>query len=107
MRPQASSIFDLPHGTRFLHRAIPGELALRLCPRLLRTVPPKERISRFDVAGDLRRHAKPDVAAAHLRKRDRAITAILLVREAALPFTNLSDRPTQIAVPFERVHRQI
>ena len=34
---------DLRHLLRLLHRAIPGKLSMRLCPRLFLRAPPKHR----------------------------------------------------------------
>ena len=70
-------------------------------------VPSGQRVVRRDVPGDQRRDAQPDAAAAHLRKRHRAAAAIRLVGPRPLARADLVDRPRQIAVPLERVHREV
>ena len=50
------------------HRAIPGQLALRLRPRLFRRMPAAQGVAQLDVTANLRRHAQTDSAAPHFRE---------------------------------------
>src|SRR6266404_4930415 len=104
---QSRRVLDLQHFAELLHRAIPGQLALRLSPCLFRTMPSRQRIARLDVASDLRCDTETDAAAPHFRKRDGSLGSVLLVRQSFLALTNLGSGPREIAVPFQRVHRQI
>ena len=105
---QPFGILDLRHLPRFLHRAIPGKLPLRLRPRLLLGAPPKDRaVSIVRDARNLRRDAQPDPAASHFRQTNRALASIRFVRHASFALANFVYGPLQIAVPFQRVHREI
>ena len=105
---QTFGILDLRHLARFLHRAIPGKLPLRLRPGLLLRAPPKHRaVSIVLDARDLRRDAQPDPATSHLRQADRALGAIGFVRHSIFTLADVIDGPPQIAVPFQRVHGEV
>ena len=87
------------HPPRFLHRAIPGQLPLRLRPGLLLGAPPKHgTVSIVLDAGDLGRDtADPRV---HLDKQ----TVPWLSGLSVIPFFALADfvdGPRQIAIPFQ------
>ena len=55
----------------------------------------------------LGRDANTDATPAHFRQRDRAVGAVGLVGFTLLTSTQLRAGPRQIAIPFQRVHRQI
>ena len=59
------------------------------------------------VAGDLRRDAEADAAAAHLRERHRAFAAIRPVGVPVLARTDFIDGPREVAVPLDGVHSQV
>ena len=103
-RPPVANLHQL---AAFFHRAIPGELPLRLRPGDLGRVPARQRIAVGDVAGDLRRNAQADLAPPHLSKSADALAAIELVGLADLAAANLVQRPRQIAVPLQGVHGEI
>jgi len=58
-------------------------------------------------ARDLGRDAQPDPAAPHLRQTDRALAPIRFVGHSIFALADFVDGPRQIAVPFQRVHREI
>ena len=107
VRLQLAKVGDLRHLTPALHLAVPGELALRLCPGLFRRMPAGQRVAALGIAGDLRCDAQADVATAHLRQGDGAAAAILLVGLAGFAPADLVERARHVAVPLERVHREI
>ena len=88
-------------------QASPGQLALCLCPGLSWRVPTGQRVVALGVAGDLRPNTKADVSATHLRQADCALAAVRFVGLAGLAFANFYEWPRQVAVPLERVHRQV
>src|SRR5947209_7751891 len=107
MTVQRVAVANLPQLAALLHRPIPRELTLGRRPRLLGRVPSGQRIIWRHVPGDLRGDAQPDAAATHFLERHRSAAAIGFVRQTAFALANLVDRPREIAVPLERVHRQI
>ena len=104
---QTRAVPDLHHLPRLLHRAIPGQLPLRLRPRLRGRMPALERMRRLHVTRDLRRHDEADPAAPQFGQADRAPAAILLVGLAVFSRADFGQGPRQIAVPLQRVHRQV
>lgn len=107
MRLESGAISDLHEFAAFLHRPIPRQLRLRHRPRLLRRMPALELAARRDIPRDLRGDAQPDAAAPHLRERHRALTAVGLIGESRFAATNFFDGASEIAIPFDRVHRQV
>src|SRR5205814_10238272 len=64
-------------------------------------------ISWRNVTGNLCRDAQSDAAATHFRQRHRPTSAIRLVGHCLLARADLFDRPREVAVPFDRVHREV
>src|SRR6185503_897975 len=100
-------ITDLDHFTRLFHGAIPGQLSLRLRPGLGGAVPSRQSVLGLHIAGDLGRHTEADPATPHFRERDRSFAAIDLVGETGFALADFVDGPREIAVPFQRIHRQV
>ena len=107
MPVQTGTIANLHQLAALFHRPVPRELSLRHRPSLIGWVPSWERAAWRDVAGNLRRHAQADAAAPHLGKGHRSVAAIGLVGESSLARANLVDGTSEIAIPLDRVHRQI
>ena len=104
---QSGGIFDLDHLSCFLHCPVPGQLALRLRPGLFGAVPARQRIAWLDVARDLRGHAEADAAAPHLRQANGSLAAVWFVVQPLFALADFAHRPSQVAVPFQRIHRQV
>src|ERR1043166_3190592 len=64
-------------------------------------------MSRLGVAGDLGRHHEADFSPTQFRQTHRAAAAVGFVRQLLLALANLEDRPRQIAVPLQCVHREV
>ena len=108
LRPRA----ELHHLPAILHRPIVRELPLRMRPRLLRAAPAGEISKRRSVARNLRRHADADAPAPHLGKAHRIphqpwrCSGAEVARDRFVS-ADLLERPTLVAVEFERVHRDV
>ena len=107
VRLELLEVGDLCQLCLLFHFAIPSQLALCLCPGLSWRVPTGQRVVALGVAGDLRPNTKADVSATHLRQADCALAAVRFVGLAGLAFANFYEWPRQVAVPLERVHRQV
>ena len=70
-------------------------------------MPALERMRRLHVTRDLRRHDEADPAAPQFGQADRAPAAILLVGLAVFSRADFGQGPRQIAVPLQRVHREV
>jgi hypothetical protein len=70
-------------------------------------MPSRQGVTGFHVARDLGRHTQSDPATPHFGKANRALATIGLVRQAAFALANLFEGLHQVAVPFQRVHREI
>ena len=104
---QRGRIGDVRHLAGFFHGVVPRELALRLGPGLLLGMPAGDRAPPLHMARDHRRHAHPHAPAPHLAERDGPVSAIGPVRHAPLGLPDLGNGPSQVAVPLERVHREV
>src|SRR3954471_7434695 len=70
-------------------------------------MPTRKRIVEADVPRDLRCHAQAETPSPHLAEGHGSTAAIRPILHAVLATADLLDRARQIAVPLERVHRQI
>ncbi|MGC3971532.1 MAG: hypothetical protein QM775_30570 [Pirellulales bacterium] len=104
---QPGGINDLHHFAGFFHGPIPRKLALRLGPGNLRAVPTRQRIAGPDVATNLRRDAKPDLAATHIRQRHGAARSIDPIGPAGFATPNVGHRLREVAIPFQSIHAQV
>ena len=109
LRVEPCGVDDLDELPRLLHRPIPGELPLGLSPGLLRRVPPWQRVVGRHEPADLRRHDESEASPTQFRERHRRISPVGLVGPPPrpLPGIDLSHRQAEIAIPLERIHRQI
>src|SRR3989442_1476592 len=70
--PQSRVLFHIRLGAQLhqfaalFHDSVPGELALRVCPCLLRTAPAGELAESSRIARDLRGDAQSDASPSHL-----------------------------------------
>ena len=95
------------HFTSTLHLLIPGKLALSLRPGLFRGMPTRQRVAALGISSNLSSDAETDFAPAHLRQTDCTSAAILFVGLTKLSVANFVERPRQITVPLEGVHREV
>ena len=107
MLVQLGAVPNLHHFAGFFHGSVPGQLPLRLGPRLLRRIPAGQFVEIWRVAANLRCHAQTDIPAAHFRKAHRVIAAVHPVFHGGFPTPDLLQRPPQVAVPLQRVHGKI
>ena len=109
MRVEPRGIDDLDEFPRLLHRPIPSELPLRLGPGLLGRMPPRQRIVGRHKPADLRGNDEAESPPTQLRERHRRISPVGLVGPPPrpLPGIDLPHGQAEIAIPFERVHREI
>ena len=98
---------DRGHFPGIFHRAIPGQLALGLGPRLGGRIPAREAMEVRGVAANLGGDADTNATATHLREADSAIPAIDAIFHVAFPAADHFERPGEIAVPLEGVHAQV
>ena len=113
MLVQFLSVADRLEFARLLHDAVPGQLPLRLRPRLFRRIPARQLVKVRGVAADLRRHAETDASPPHFREADSVVAAIHPITSPGrvalnvLPPSNAFLRPPEVPVVHQRVHRQI
>src|SRR4051812_24585058 len=107
MRLELLAIANGNEFTAFLHRAIPGELTLRLRPGLFGRVPARQAVGGFNKTSDLGTDTQTDIRAAHFGKTDCGVAAIRFVSEMPVAVAQPVERFTQVAVPLEGIHREV
>ena len=67
----------------------------------------KGKLTKLGISSNLSSDAEPDFAPAHLRQTDCTSAAILFVGLTNLSVANFVERPRQVTVPLEGVHREV
>src|SRR5690348_8503951 len=70
-------------------------------------MPTRKRIVRRHITGDLGGYHQPDVSPPQLGQGYRSLAPVGLIGQALLPLADVGDRQGKIAIPFQRIHREV
>ena len=105
---QTRRVPDLHHLTALFHGAVPGQLSLRLRPGLfLRTPAEHGTVGVVLDPGDQCGDTQADSSSTHFGEANSAFASVRLVGHPFFALANFLQRPGQVAIPFQSIHRQI